>query len=605
MKKKITAYFLLLGSLLFATVFFPATAKDSSAQLRAKARHFYIEGSEALAEGRASEAYELIKKAAGIDPEYSEAAYSYAQMRLGLRNDTLSSQTETKRSVEMMRPFVEEYPREVNEAMNYSFLQARSGDLKEAIRVAERCDSLASEKAPILLQLAHYYSIAQENEKAIHTLDRYERIEGADPQLSFRKLSLMFAMGDTLRMLRESERLVEENPVNAEYIVLRGNVYDALSLQDSALYYYEKAERVAPDDGRVKLTLANYWLHLGDSTAYDEKSREALLSENIELDEKLEMMKLYMQNIINDSTADRRRGARLFDGLLLQYPHEPQVLDLGAQYSAATGATERAEELMEYAIDLDADNPIYWSRLASIYYTDDKYQQAIDACLRAMEKLPELPESMLYIEGSSSLRIGKYDDAGKAYGKILTRTLPSATLNDSPEEILAKSRRLSYDELRKIADLFQMAGDASFQSDSIDRALREYEVVMAIDPTDMFAANNFAFYLAEARRDLDRAEKLSRQTVADQPDNATFLDTLAWILYLKGEYAEALELQTKAIELVDQNRESLGEFWNHLGDIQYRSGLGEKAVESWKKAKQCNADDKTLPEKIKLKKIPD
>ncbi len=579
--------------------------KTNDTRDHAKARYYYVEGSVALAEGRASEAYELIKKAALTDPDYPEANYTYALMRMTLRNDTLTSPTEMGKSIAMMRAYVDQYPKETEEAMKYSFLTARMGDIDEAIRVAERSDTITGGMPTVLLQLAQYYSAKQDLDKAIRTLERYERIEGPDPDLSLRKFSLMFSKGDTIGLLKESERLVMEHPVSTEYMVIRGNVFEALEMPDSALVCYQKAESLDPEDGRVKLTLANYYLERGDSASYDRKSSEAILSENIELDEKLDMMRRYMQNIISDSTADTRRGARLFDGLLKQYPHEPAVLDLGAQYSAAVENYARAEELMSYATDLEPDNPDYWMRLAHFYFSDGKYKESATACEKGMEKLQEVPKGLLLVYGTASSMAGEYEKAREAYQRLLDIELPGALLTDDAPTMLKKAGSLSYESLMQVADIFQMVGDGSFKINDLERSAREYDVVLALNPESIIALNNYAYYLALGGGDLDRAEEMSRKAVADQPENPTYIDTLAWILYLKGQYQEALEIQEKAIDLLGEDVESAGEYWNHLGDIQYKCGQKEKAVESWKKALQVDKGNETIAKKVRLKKLSD
>ena len=47
--------------------------------------------------------------------------------------------------------------------------------------------------------------------------------------------------------------------------------------------------------------------------------------------------------------------------------------------------------------------------------------------------------------------------------------------------------------------------------------------------------NNYAYLLATRKGDLKKAEEMSRQSLKAEPDNPTFLDTYAWILYLRGE----------------------------------------------------------------------
>ncbi len=600
-----TVMALAIAVLLGSAGTFAAKSSKNSEDARAKARYFYVEGSAALAEGNSSEAYELIKKAATIDPSYAEANYTYGLMRMTLRNDTLATPTEIEKSIALMRPYIDMYPKETEEAMNYSYIVARAGDVDEAIRVAERSDTLAGSTPNILLTLAQYYSAKQEADKAISTLERYERIEGNDPDISLRKFALLFMKGDTLGLLNESARLVRENPLSTDYLLIRGHAMEAIELPDSALVCYERAEALDPDDGKVKLTLANYYLERGDSAAYDRKSREAILSENIMLDEKLDMMSRYMQNIISDTTADMRRGSRLFDGLLLQYPHEPKVLDLGAQYSAVIEDYTRAQELMSYATDLEPENPDYWTRLAHFYFMAEDYAKAMATCEKALEKLPETPRGLLLVYGTASSMAGDYEKAREAYQKLLDMELPGALLTDDAQTIFQKAGNLPYESLLMVANYFQMAGDGSFKTGNIDRATKEYDVVLALNPEDLTVINNYAYYLAMGGGDLDRAEELSRKTVEEQPDNATYLDTLAWILYLKGEYQEALQIQEKAMETLSPEAESSSEYWDHLGDIQYRCGQKENALESWKKALELDKGNKKIAEKVRDKKIKD
>jgi len=582
----------------------PINAQSSSRQKpdHAKARYYYVEGSVALAEGRQPEAYEMFKKAALTDPTYEEANYAYALMRFTMRNDTLQSPMQLRRSLDMMRPFVDAYPSESGEAMNYSFIAAQTGDLNEAIRVAERTETLNPSLTATLLQLAQYYAAKQDMDRAIQALERYERIEGESPELSIRKLQFMFNKGDTVGVLSESLRLVEEHPVSTDYLIIRGNVFDLLEMPDSAFECYSKAEQIDPEDGNAKLSLADYYLAKGDSAAYDRKSAEAILSENVMLEEKLEMMTRYMHNIINDS-ADSRRVVPLFDGLLRQYPHELKVLDLGAQFFAATKNLSRAQELMSYATDLEADNPDYWSRLASFYYVDEKYDKTIQTCEKALAKLDEEPRGLMFVYSAAAVMLGNWNLANDIYLRLLHQDLPDASLTDSTDVVLKKAGALPYETLTRIGDIFSMAADASHKLGDVPLSLSQYETSIALNPDNAMALNNYAYYLAQEGGDLAKAEDLSTRSLEKDPDNPTYIDTLAWIYYMQGKYEEALATQESAIEKATSQDSMSAEYWDHLGDIQFRCGQTDKAVESWKKALKLDKDNKAIADKIKHRRL--
>lgn len=82
-------------------------------------------------------------------------------------------------------------------------------------------------------------------------------------------------------------------------------------------------------------------------------------------------------------------------------------------------------------------------------------------------------------------------------------------------------------------------GEAAAAVEHFDRAL-------ARDPGDAELSNAIAYSLAEARTDLERAEDLVRDALAVDGDNADYLDTLGWVLCLRGEVDEGLEVLAEA-----------------------------------------------------------
>ena len=60
------------------------------------------------------------------------------------------------------------------------------------------------------------------------------------------------------------------------------------------------------------------------------------------------------------------------------------------------------------------------------------------------------------------------------------------------------------------------------------------------------AANNLAYLLAEQGRDLEEAEQLARACVLREPTNPRVLDTLAFVLQVRGRWADALPLYERA-----------------------------------------------------------
>ena len=62
-----------------------------------------------------------------------------------------------------------------------------------------------------------------------------------------------------------------------------------------------------------------------------------------------------------------------------------------------------------------------------------------------------------------------------------------------------------------------------------------YDKILAIYPGHIGILNNYAYHLATHKGDLQRAERMSEQTIREEPNNAVYLDTYGWILHLKGQ----------------------------------------------------------------------
>ena len=131
------------------------------------------------------------------------------------------------------------------------------------------------------------------------------------------------------------------------------------------------------------------------------------------------------------------------------------------------------------------------------------------------------------------------------------------------------------------------------------QAYAAYDSALVYNPDNISALNNYAYYLSLEKVHLDKAEEMSYRTVKAEPQNGTYLDTYAWILFEKGRYAEARIYMDDAIKNGAGDSSVVLE---HCGDIYYMNGEPEKALEYWKQASEMEHESKTLERKIKLKK---
>ena len=106
---------------------------------------------------------------------------------------------------------------------------------------------------------------------------------------------------------------------------------------------------------------------------------------------------------------------------------------------------------------------------------------------------------------------------------------------------------------------------ALIENEYIDKAIEIYELALKEFPENIQLRNNYAYLLAEHKRDLDRAIDLAIDAVEKEPDNISFLDTLAWIYNVKGDCKKAEEYIEKIFDqsgiLLDANSKELYEHY--------------------------------------------
>ncbi len=582
------------------------TSGSEASKRRAAARHYYLSAARKSAVGDNASAAELYKKAYQIDSTYSEAALQYGVRRLGMPSDTLSTPAERQTSKLIASKFMKEYPGDFFPNIFLSNILERHNDFEGSIAILETLNGVDPGNTDVLQHLAALYLDSHQFDKAMKAIADYERIEGESIETLIRKTGMMLAMGDTTGAIAATDRMIELNPTNTQYVVFKGQLYSYINQPDSALKTLQYAESLEKPGygGPVKIQLADYYRNEGDSVMYDAKIYEALLSEDLDFEVKKDVLLYYLQTIIQDN-ADRSRGDKLFTELRSQYPHEPDLLALSARYSASKSDFAKAAEDMGYALDMDHTNAEYWEQamLYAIMLDDNAGADALFQ--RARAALRKVPMRLYSLAGSNAMMTDDYDKALQLYQICLDENFPGQELSRTTD-MQALGTFLTLDNISDLINIYQEAGDAYYKKGMRKESFINYENALALDPDNALSLNNYAYFLVEdatpvEEEDMQKADEMSLRAISLAPDNPVYLDTRAWVLFRKGEYKEARELEERALENLSESTEpdDRAEYEGHLGDILFMLGQPEEAVAEWKKALENRPDDELLKKKVK------
>lgn len=566
------AILLLITVLPFADKLMASDRKAISENDRVKAEYIFLEAEKQRNMGRDDAFHHLLQYAHSLDPENSAIAYYLGYSRL-MKSNLSVSDSLFSLSLRMMRKHVDAHPEDKYEAMLYANGNMIANQVQEGLRVLKIQAERNPHSVEVQLSIADAYARLEDYRNAIAAYDSVLQWQGQSVQLSARKVRAYQALNDTVGAIGEMRSLLATAPRNVDYNLAMGNMMLMFGERDSALTYYDKAQQYEPENGATYLAKAQFYNAIGDSVNYDQQTYQALVSKDLDVASKVEVLADYARHLLvaKDSSA---RTENLFKVLIEQHPNEPQIRMLFSDYLAAKDDMKGAAEQMDYAVNLDPTDAQAWNRLLVLNIISENYEAAIAAGDRAIELNPNNIELYGYI-APAYYNIKQYDKAIEVYKKALAAVDSTDTEHRSM--------------------FLGGMGDAKFSMGDTIGAFALYDQAIEIDPNNVSILNNYAYFLTLCNRDLDKAERMSAKTVQAEPQNATFLDTYAWVFYKRKEYTMAQLYIEMAIK---NERRPSSDIYDHYGDILLAVGNKQEALKQWKKALELDAGNKELLEKV-------
>jgi tetratricopeptide (TPR) repeat protein len=122
------------------------------------------------------------------------------------------------------------------------------------------------------------------------------------------------------------------------------------------------------------------------------------------------------------------------------------------------------------------------------------------------------------------------------------------------------------------------------------------ESAIKLHPDSAELANFLGYYLADRNEQLPRAEKLIRLAVDKEPENIAYLDSMAWVLYRKGQFTEAAEVMGRVIASLKRPD---AEILDHAAEIQLALGKVLIAADYLTQAAAAAPDNLMLAARLK------
>ena len=552
----------------------PAVALAQSSltsEQQRKYDYFFLEAMRLKEKKYYASAFGLLQHCLDIHPNAASALYEVSQYYMFLR--------QVPQGQEALEKAVANAPDNYWYSQGLASLYQQQNELDKAITLLEQMVVRFPAKQDPLFNLLDLYGRQEKYDKVISTLNRLEKHMGKNEQLSMEKFRIYLQMKDDKKAFQEIESLVQEYPMDMRYQVILGDVYLQNGKKQEAYDVYQKVLAAEPDNPMAIFSMASYYKQTGQEELYQQQLDTLLLNKKVTPDTKVGVMR---QMIVENEQADKdsTQIIALFDRIMKQEQDDPQIPMLYAQYLLSKNMEAESVPVLEQVVDLDPTNNAARMMLIGAAVKKEDYKQIIKVCEPGIEATPDALEFYYYLAVA-------YNQAEKPDSviSICKRALEHKTA-DGKKEI--------------VSEFYSILGDMYHTQKQMKEAYAAYDSALVYNPSNIGALNNYAYYLSVERRDLDKAEEMSYKTVKAEPNNATYLDTYAWILFEKGNYAEARIYIDNAMKSEGGDKSDV--IVEHCGDIYYMTGDVDGALTYWKKALEMGSESKTLKQKIEKKK---
>lgn len=524
-----------------------------------------------------STASALLERCHEMRPDAAEVYYSLAHSYLKQGNDSLA-RVNMRRAAEL-QPDNDNYLENVAE----TYIDQREYD--RAIEAYEQLYTHHRDRSDVLELLVRLYNAKKDYHKMLSTIDRMEQADGPSEEISLMRMGIYEQQGDKKNAYRILHALTNDHPNEPSYKVMLGNWLMQHDRKSEAYNWFKSALEDDKQNEFALNSLYDYYRSMGDDTKARQLRDNILFSPQTDIKTKLSMLQQAIRENEQEQGGDSTAVLALFDKIMLTTPRNAELSNLKAMYMRVKKMPQDSiNAAYAHTLSFEPDNLSARLTLTQNKWEEKKWNEVVDLCDKGIQYTPEELTYYYFM----ALAYIQQDEDQKAY-EACKCGLNEIDLNkaDEPERNMA-------------SDMYGIIGDMSYTNQNYDEAFSAYEKAITIYPDNIQVLNNYAYYLSQQNTQLDHAAEMSLRTLKEEPTNATYLDTYAWILFLQKRYDEAKAY----VDLTLQNSKNPDKvLLEHAGDIYLMAGDKEKAVSYWKQAIEAGGNKASLERKIKTRKL--
>ena len=520
----------ILSLLVFSLSFFVASAQQT------KFDYIFQEAMRQKLANKYDAAIDLFDYCHQLDPHSGAVLYELSELYPYVKNDSLA--------IHALEEACRLDPKNYWYKNRLVSLYLEHRRMDDALKNVEEMARLFPEKGEVLMMLLERYENKSDYAKMVEVLDKIEVKEGKSEQLSMEKFRLFLQMNDEKRAFEEMENLANEYPNDLRYQVVIGDLYLDAGKKEDALKQFKSVEAQDPNNVTLLLSMANFYHQEGDTERYQEYITKLLTHTDVDDATKVRMMGVLVRENLT-TNGDSVQLLSLFDRVLQQPQEQTGLLALKVGYMMEKKMPkEEVSPVLRQILEIDPENEMARQNLLTYAIEENDTLNIVNICKPAVDYKSSNAVFYYYL-GFAYFMMDEKEQSVEAFRGAL--------------EHVEKSDLTTEDKLKMRANSYALMGDVYHQLGQDDKAFQAYDSCLIYRRNDAMVLNNYAYYLSLKKKDLQRAEEMSRLSNELEPDNATYLDTYAWVLFQQKRYDEAKQYMDKVVELMERDGEEMSD----------------------------------------------
>ena len=420
--------------------------------------------------------------------------------------------------------------------------------------------------------LAGFYAEMGDMAKADSLFRRLDNEGGLTEDMSLMMISGLIMRENLKEAADRTLKLIQQHPGETRYKALLGDIYFKDKQREKSDSIYREIIESNPDDIESQLLYMMNMVYRKEYNGISTFLNNVFESEIIEKERKVSIA----GRLVTDTLYVRDNWESFTAGLMIlesRYPDDEEVLSLRPTMLEIAGRTDDAIARYEELTRGSRPGFYFREKLLILYGEKKEYRKMFDL---AANYSRENNRSIL----------------GKVYYAMAAMELKDYQVADAE---LKKAMILAGNDNELKVQVMSMQGDLKYRMKDYDACYGYYEEALALSPDDPLLLNNYSYFLAEGGRDLKKALRMAERVMQLDGENATYIDTYAWVLYKLGKYREA---HREMLRILVNGEEHDPELLEHMGFIKMKLGKCSEAVSFWRKALEGDSTKKYLEEEI-------